>query len=155
MGPLSVRILSVDKLEDHDENDDDGGDRKDAHRPVHALSARFLVVLCIFDVLLRFFRVLQSLPSVCNDLNQIWPLIMHFCVDFFRDRVNVGHELLHIIKLLLPLLDDFFNLISLASHLKLLDVQLLFLEQFLTFSLAKATQTHSAIVIHEGLASLD
>lgn len=64
------------------------------------------MVLGLLDVFLSLFRISKGFASVLINFNQVGPLLMHFSVDVFSNLVNVPHELLHVVKVFLPLLGD-------------------------------------------------
>lgn len=112
--------------------------------------------LRLLNILLRLLRIIESVSRVRHNLNQVGSLIMHLCVDFLCDRIDVCHELLNIIKFVLPLLDNLLHLIGLSPDFELFQVELLLLQELLVvFVLAEPTNTHGAIIIHHRLASLD
>lgn len=65
------------------------------------------------------------------NLNEVTALVVHFRVDVLRNVIDVSHELLHVIQLILSLINHIFHVCCLALHLKLFKVQLLLLYQTL------------------------
>ena len=141
------------QLEDNDENDDENGDWKDANDPVHAFSTTLLVLLGLLNVSLCVLRVIQRFWSILVDLNEIGALFMHLSVDLLGNVVDIRHELLHVVQLLLPLLDHVSHVRSLTLHLQLLNIQLLLLQELLIVFVI-VVQAARAIVIIERLSSL-
>mmetsp|Transcript_37604 Transcript_37604/g.49505 ORF Transcript_37604/g.49505 Transcript_37604/m.49505 type:complete len:200 (-) Transcript_37604:126-725(-) len=111
------------------------------------------MLLGLFDVLFRLFRVSQRLTCVVINFYKIRPLFMNLRVDVFGDGVDISHELLDVIELVLSLVDDLFHVGSLALNLELLAVELdLLLQQTVFLVVARSSRVaigHALISIHQ------
>lgn len=110
------------------------------------------MLLRLFNVLLSVLGIVEGRPSVRIDLDEIGTLLVHLGIDLLRNVVDICHELLHVVQLLLPLLDDVLHVGGLALNLELLNVELLLLEEILVVPLVQARRT---VIVHECLAPLD
>ena len=111
------------------------------------------MLLGLFDILLRIFGIFESRSSILINFNQIRALLMHLGVDLLGNVIDISHELLNVVQLFLPLLNDVLHVGSLALHLQLLNIQLLFLQQIRTF--ITTVQARGTLVVHQSLSSLD
>ena len=111
------------------------------------------MLLSLFNVLLGILRVFQGRSGVRVDFDEISALFMHLSVNLFRNVVDIRHELLHVVQLILPLSDDIRHVGGLALHFELLNVELLLFKKLLV--VFAMVQIARAFVIHERLPPLD
>ena len=78
---------------------------------------------------------------------------MHLGVDLFGNVIDISHELLDIVELFLPLLDDVLHVGRLSLHLQLLHIELLLLLEQGRL-LAAPMQGRGTLVVHQRLPSL-
>ena len=113
----------------HDnQNNDDDSNWENSDDPVQAFSSTFLIFLGLLDISLRIFCIFQRSSSILIDFDKIGALLVHLSVDFFRNVIDISHELLDVVELFLPLLDDVFHVGCLALNFQLLNIELLLLK---------------------------
>jgi hypothetical protein len=111
------------------------------------------MLLRLFNVLLGVLGIVEGRSRVRVDLDEIGTLLVHLGIDLLRNVVDICHELLHVVQLLLPLLDDVLHVGGLALNLELLNVELLLLEEVLVVPMV--LQARRTLVVHERLAPFD
>lgn len=110
------------------------------------------MLLCFFYVFLSLLGVVEGCARIVVDLNQVCSLLVHLCVDLLGNVIDIRHELLHIVQLVLPLLNQIVHVGCFTLHPQLINIELLLFQELLILLIPSEGGT--ALVIHEGLAAL-
>ena len=110
------------------------------------------MLLGLLYVFLSILCIIEGCASIVINLNEVSSLLVHLRVDLLSDVIDVSHELLHVVQLVLTLFDQIVHVGSLSLHLQFLNIQLLLLQKLLVLLVM---QRRTRLVIHQSLAALD
>ena len=65
-----------------------------------------LMLLRLLNILFCLLSICESCVCVVVNLDEVITLVVHLRIDLFRNVVDVSHELLHVVQLLLTLLNN-------------------------------------------------
>ena len=103
---LRYLLLGPPSLGEHDDQDD-RQDHRDHHQQVAEPLARgLLVALRLHDLLVGLVRVVDHHVHLHVRSHQLLALILGLRVDLTRDLIDLGHDVLSHVKLLLSLVND-------------------------------------------------
>ena len=116
-----------DEGDNHAEDDDQRGDGDYGNEPHHAFAGRLLLRGRLDDLFLGLLGVVECRGCVLVYLNHNVTLVVHLGMDLLGDLVNVRHEVLDGVELLLAILDQIGDLGRFNQHFALFKVKLLLL----------------------------
>ena len=109
-----------------------------------------LMLLRLLNILFCLLSICKSCVCVVVNLDEVITLVVHLRIDLFRNVVDVSHELLHVVQLLLALLNNVLHVRCFSLDFQFFLVKLH--ERLTTFILVQACL---AIVVGKRLPPLD
>ena len=82
------------------------------------------MLLRLLNILFCLLSVRESCVCVVVNLDEVITLLVHLCINLFRDVVDVSHELLYVVQFLLTLLNNVLHVRCFALNFQFFLVKL-------------------------------